>query len=495
MSSSIRASLKLWRAPRGRTAGDRAYLLYMAVLLTLVTIAPAARGIWMLVTDPLVAARLLPAVASHDALLLVASLWAAAVVAGRFRGPVIFAPFLASVFSASALPRRVAYARPFWRAAIALALIGTVLGAVIAAGWLAQGEATLAGAAGVVIAGAACGVIAAMLWLLGQLVSARAAAIVVALLLGSAGLVMLAPATVILAPHGWVMLVYANAGMSGWWVALAACATISAAFAPGMLDRMHADSIVAQSLRWESARMHAGLLDLSASAATYQPLPRAWREVFAIRAVGGLAGRVFIRDSIAATRTPFRLVAGVLGLLAAGALVTLVSATPSVALAAGVGLVTFVAIGPLTDGVRHVADSAAAMPLYGASDLALVASHALFPLLAGLVLLILGGLIAALWFPGAIGGSLAASIALALGAVAARVMGAFKPPMPIALLMPMPTPMGDMAALARAAWAIDGVLFAGVAGVAASTVFSAPWMILLVLAGGLAVIARRWARR
>lgn len=495
MTSSIRTSWQVWRAPRARTTGDRAYLLYMAVLLTLVTIAPMARGIWMLVTDPLVAARLLPAAASRDAVLLVAAVWASAVVAGQFRGPVIFAPVLASAFSVSAIPRRIAYARPFWRAATSLTLIGMSFAAMIAAGWMVQGAATPVGAACVVVVGAACGIIAAVLWLLGQLVSARVAGIVVVLLLGMAGLALLAPATTMLTPLGWVMLSYSSAGASGWWAALVACATISATCVPWMLGCMHAESVVVQSLRWDSARTHAGLLDLSASAATYQPLPRVGRRVFAVRVARGLAGRMLIRDSIAASRTPARLAAGVAGLLVAGALLTLVAATPSVALAAIVGVVTFLAIGPFTDGLRHIVESAAAVPLYGASDLALVASHAIFPLLAGLVLLVLGSVAVAVWLPGALGGSLAASIVLALASVSARLMGALKPPMPVTLLMPMPTPMGDVATLARAAWAIDGVLLAGFAGVAAATVVSAPWMSVVTLAVGWTIVAHRWRRR
>ncbi len=478
MSGAIRTSWQLWRAPRARTVADRAYLVYMGILLALVTIAPLARGMWMLVTDPVVTAWLLPEVASAEAALIIAAVWVAALVTGRFRGPVVFAPFLAFAFSASPLPRRHAYARPFWRSAITTTLIGTLVAALVSAAWAAQGAATLMGLAGLIVAGAACGMIAAVLWLFGQCSSVRATGIVVVLLatVGAAGVALLVPVGAAL---------------------LATCAVVAAALVPWMLDRLHAEMVLAQSVRWEAAQLHAGVLDLSASAATYQALPRGRHRFFAIRRAGRLATRILIRDGIAATRTPARLVAGAAGLLVAGGLMMLALASPSILVAAIAGLVTYVAVGPLTDGLRHAADASAALPLYGVSDLALVASHVVFPLFAAMVLLVLGGAAVLLWLPAALSlaASCAASIVLALTSVGGRLMGALKPPMPVTLLVPMPTPMGDMAALARMVWAIDGVVVAGFAGVAASMILSAPWMPVVMLAGGLAIIAHRWNRR
>lgn len=480
MSGAIRTSWQLWRAPRARTVADRAYLVYMGILLALVTIAPLARGMWMLVTDPVVTAWLLPEVASAEAALIIAAVWVAALVTGRFRGPVVFAPFLAFAFSASPIPRRHAYARPFWRAAITMTLIGTLVAALVSAAWAAQGAATLMGLAGLIVAGAACGMIAAVLWLFGQCSSVRATGIVVVLL-----------ATVGAAVAGVALLVPVGAAL------LATCAVVAAALVPWMLDRLHAEMVLAQSVRWEAAQLHAGVLDLSASAATYQALPRGRHRFFAIRRAGRLATRILIRDGIAATRTPARLVAGAAGLLVASGLMMLALASPSILVAAIAGLVTYVAVGPLTDGLRHAADASAALPLYGVSDLALVASHVVFPLFAAMVLLVLGGAAVLLWLPAALplAASCAASIVLALTSVGGRLMGALKPPMPVTLLVPMPTPMGDMAALARMVWAIDGVVVAGFAGVAASMILSAPWMPVVMLAGGLAIIAHRWNRR
>ena len=482
MSGAIRTSWQLWRAPRARTVADRAYLGYMGILLALVTIAPLARGMWMLVTDPVVTAWLLPEVASAEAALIIAAVWVAALVTGRFRGPVVFAPFLAFAFSASPIPRRHAHARPFWRAAITMTLIGTLVAALVSAAWAAQGAATLMGLAGLIVAGAACGMIAAVLWLFGQCASVRATGIVV-VLLATVGAAVAAARMALLVPVGATLL--------------AACAVVAAALVPWMLDRLHAEMALAQSVRWEAAQLHAGVLDLSASAATYQALPRGRHRFFAIRRAGRLATRILIRDGIAATRTPARLVAGAAGLLVAGGLMMLALASPSILVAAIAGLVTYVAVGPLTDGLRHAADASAALPLYGVSDLALVASHVVFPLLAAMVLLVLGGAAVLLWLPAALplAASWAASIVLALTSVGGRLMGALKPPMPVALLVPMPTPMGDMAALARMVWAIDGVVVAVFAGVAASMILSAPWMPVVMLAGGLAVIAHRWNRR
>lgn len=495
MNSALRTSWRVWRAPRARTAGDRAFHLYLIALLSLVVIAPIVRGVWMLVSDPARAAQLAPTAASGNVMLVVATAWIAALLAGGFRGPVVFAPYLAATLSASPIPRQHAYARPFWRTAMVATSIGALLASVVTASWATQGVASGTGAATMVAMGAASGMIAAALWLFGQYASPRTTGVIVAMLAGSLIAVLLAPATAVFTPLGWVSLTYAQAGMSFWWVPLAACGVLAAALAPVMLARLHADSVMAQSLRWESARLHAGVFDLSASLATYQPLPHIQRRAFAIVLAGRLWQRVLVRDAVGAIRTPTRLLAGAAGMLLAGALLATSAAIGAGALAAISGVVTFVALGPFTDGIRHISEAAVAIPLYGATDLALIASHAILPLLTGFVLLTLGGIAVAAWLPVSIGGSAAASIVLALACVGARVMGAFKPPMPIALLMPVPTPMGDVAALARAAWAVDGVMLAGFAGVAASTVMGAPWMSVVTLAVGATVIVQRWRRR
>jgi len=91
--------------------------------------------------------------------------------------------------------------------------------------------------------------------------------------------------------------------------------------------------------------------------------------------------------------------------------------------------------------------------------------------------------------------SIASAVIVALGAVVLRLMNALKPPLPLALLTPIPTPAGDMAALNRVIWALDGVLLAGLLGAAASLSATAILAPLAVVAVAGLIARRRWVVR
>jgi hypothetical protein len=273
------------------------------------------------------------------------------------------------------------------------------------------------------------------------------------------------------------------------------------AVVPLLLSLLEPRVVLGQSLRWEAVRLHTSTLELSASVATYQSVPQAGRRRFA---VGGrarsLPAIIVRRDAVAALRTPGRLAIGVLVLLACGALITgaAVVAPPAWMLGAIAGVAAYAAAGPLSDGLRHAVEAASALPLYGTSDSALLLLHTLFPALAvGLVVATGAVLVTAFWPPAAALplASIGSAVIVAIGSVVLRLMNALKPPLPLALLTPIPTPAGDMAALNRVIWALDGVLLAGLLGAAASLSATAILAPLAVVAVAGLIARRRWVVR
>ncbi|MFC3398613.1 hypothetical protein ACFOEP_09125 [Microbacterium amylolyticum] len=77
----------------------------------------------------------------------------------------------------------------------------------------------------------------------------------------------------------------------------------------------------------------------------------------------------------------------------------------------------------------------------------------------------------------------------------ARAGGALKGPLPVTLLTPIPTPMGDIGAAARAVWAVDGVVLTALGGAAAIMMFAAPVPLIVVCAVTIGIGVARWRYR
>jgi hypothetical protein len=120
-----------------------------------------------------------------------------------------------------------------------------------------------------------------------------------------------------------------------------------------------------------------------------------------------------------------------------------------------------------SDGFRHVAEVAAAPPLYGVSTLRLIGLHAALPVLGGVVFSAAGvGVGVVLWGEalgiGVVWSALAAAVLSVLLLVLVRVYDSAKGPLPLTLMAPVPTPAGDASALVVAAWQADAVILSGV---------------------------------
>ena len=514
------------REARRRPASDTSYAVYLAILIVVVAVVPVVRAGWLFVTDPVNAVALTSAATVPVIAGVVGLVWAAAVMAGRLRGPVVLTPFLAHALTTSPVPQRRAFARQAWMSVAALSVVGALCGATVAAASAAASAVTdtsasagavaslstaaLAAASslstiapgtalGVALAasvGAACGIVAALLWLVGQAVPARWSALAIG--------VLVALSTVAFGAQVWGVSAGAH-HFTAPGALLAALPLLAAltllAVVPPLLSRLEPRVVLAQSLRWEAARLHTSTLELSASVATYQSVPRAGRRRLAI---GGrarsLPAIIVRRDAIAALRTPGRLAIGVLVLLACGALIAgaTVVAPPAWMLGAIVGIAAYAAAGPLSDGLRHAVEAASALPLYGTSDSTLLLLHTLFPALAVGLVVATGAVLVTLFWPpaGALPlASIAAAIIVAIGSVVLRLMNALKPPLPLALLTPIPTPAGDAAALNRVIWALDGVILAALLGAAVTLTTASVLAPVAVVAVASLIARRRWALR
>lgn len=499
MTRGASPAIRIWRARNTRTSGDRGYAIYMVLMLTLVAVAPVARAAWLTVTSTEGISLLSSSTATEITALVVAGLWAGALLLGRDRGPALRPPFLTHALATSDLAGSDAFRGPFLRAGALVTAATSAIAALIGAGLASDGTVDPLAAVAFVAVGALVGVITTMAWLAGQ-VFPRAA---VALALGVfvLGVITAAvPALQSFTPWGWVGLAYPGSGLPhshAAFIALIALSAMLVIATPILMNRLGLAELMAQAARWDSATAHATGMDFSAAATVYQRRPQVGRRFRAVRPLRRQAMTFLIRDAIGAVRTPGRLVVGVLALATAGALTALAfsPASPGWALGAAAGVILFAGLGPLTDGIRHAASIASDVPLYGISDEQLLARHAFFPLAVLIIVLLAASVVCAVTAGLAATGPITGSLALGLLALVARISDAVKGPLPPALLTPIPTPMGDLGAAVRLAWSFDGLLLAAFAGAAAALVFESPLLLLgaaVVLVGsGL----NRWRHR
>lgn len=498
MTSRTATARAIWRARRpGRTGGDRAFALYLAVMLALVAALPVGRALWLGVTDPAVVAALSAPIATDVTAIVVAVLWAAALLVGRQRGPVMAAPFLVRALAASDLPRPAVFGGTLMRSAALVTAVTTLTAGLVAAALSAAGLAGPLGAAGFIAVGALVGVIATVAWLAGQAMPRLAGSIAVIVLIAAGIAATTGGAATALLPWGWVARSLPPSAGAGDILALTALAAALLAAVPSLLHRLDVEALTAQALRWDAATLTATMLDLGGAAAVYRGRPRSGRRHHAVEPRRGLPWRFFVRDMVGAARTPARLVVAAGALAGVGVLLMAAFAVPSAGWLVGgaAGVLAFAALGPLTDGVRHAASVAGDLPLYGVGDEALLAVHTLFPLAALVIVLaltVVGGVFVA-GVP--LAPALAASLTVGVLALLARVSDALKGPLPPTMLISMPTPMGDPMPVVRLAWALDAVLFSAAAGAAVVAASTSPVFLVAVAASLAAVGVYRWRGR
>lgn len=493
MNAAVRTTWEIWRSQRSRTTGDRAFAVYAILMVGLVTVAPLGRAIWLAMTDAaIVAAATAPGMPLAVGV-AASSIWIAALLAGRSHGTFVLPPFLAHALTRSAIPRRDALARPVIGVVLGSASVGALLAGALGVATVAGGASVIAAAAFVAV-GAGVGVVAALLSLAAQAVPGRWSTWLTIALATASGVTVAAPAALPWVPWGWVALAYPTTTLGWSTMPLVVLALLGVAATPLLLDRLRAQEVIDHSVRWDRARTMAITSDVAGAGSLYRAFPSFARRAEAVRPARSILTVLVVRDAVGALRTPGRLVASTVSLVGAGVLLGVALANPQFvwALGAVAGVVAYAALGPLTDAVRHLAQTSSGVSLYGVSDFALLAAHVVLPLTVAIVLLTLGCVLAACVT--GIPLSLAAP-ALAVTALAVRIADAFKPYMPIWMLTPMTTPVGDLSVLTRLAWTMDAVLFAAGAGAAAALITTAPVVVIATSLGLAITVRRRWAHR
>jgi hypothetical protein len=371
----------------------------------------------------------------------------------------------------------------------------TVAGVLIGASLVSAGHSNPGGALLFILACTCVGVISSLAWLFGQAMP-RTAALLAPVIFALGTVTSTVPAMQPFTPWGWAGLAYPAATTTGTLPPLVAVTAAAVTVAPALMSRLTLTLLTAQAARWEAATSHATGMELAAAATVYQPAPKVGRHLRAVRPALRRPLLFLLRDAVGAARTPVRLAAATLALAAAAALFTfsLVPESPSWILGGVAGVILFAGLGPLTDGIRHAASVASDLPLYGISDERLLTYHTLFPVLTTIVVLVLATAICSLLIGHAIPAVLG-SLTLGILAIIARIGNALKGPLPPALLTPIPTPMGDLGAAARLAWATDGLLLTALAGASAALLFQTPVLLLAVSITLIGLAAHRWRNR
>lgn len=497
MTARASAAVGIWRNRQPRTRADHAYVVYLLAMVALVLVAPVIRAIAVTATNPLGIAVLTSPSAHGATMLAVAALWAGLLLLGRVRGPALRPPFLAHALASSDISRAEGFRGPFLRASLVVMALVTAVAAAIGSSLVVAGQASPASAALFAFAGMCVGIVSAVAWLAGQALP-RVAAVLAPVLFAIAALTSQVSALHPYISWGWVGTAYPTAVPEIASLLLVVALTIAAIVAvPTLMNCLSYSGLVAQSSRWDAATSRVAGMELADAVSVYGATPRVGRRWRAIRPAARRAGIFLRRDAVGAARTPVRLTIGVLAIIAAAALVaiSLTPGLPTGILGAAAGVILFAALGPLSDGIRHAASVAADLPLYGVTDGSLLAHHSLFPLVLTVTVLVAGSIIVALVIGNSVLAAGFASLILGVMTLVSRVSGALKGPLPPALLAPIPTPLGDLGAATRLAWALDGILFTAVAGASVALIPTSPLPLLVVgvVIGGLVV--RRWHHR
>lgn len=493
-------TLRRTYAGRGdaRDGRDIAYLVYQGVLLVAIVAFPVVRAVVVLLAQPPVLSALSSPVAGTVAGSVCAVLLAVLVCCGRIRGPVLLQPFFVTLLAGTDLRRAAALLRPFLTSAFVVTALATGAGAVLGGVLLAAGAASVASAVGFLGVCACTGLVGSLAWLAGQrLAPSQLTAVVSALVAGSA-LLWVHPAVALVLPWGWVGLSWPTADTPGWVVPAVAGLTLAALLSlRRQLDALDGNRLLEEAQRWQTAGTAAYAGDVASALGSFRARPttgRAWTAVSG----RGSATRFLRRDLVATLRTPSRFAVGMVLLLAAGAVSALaLRVDPSTAwVVAGAGAATgFLAAGVFSDGFRHAAEASTAPPIYGVSTHRLYALHALLPMAVALVAAAVGAAVAV-----AVG---TPPVAIVVGAlllpalVLLRAYDSAKGDLPVVLLTPASTPVGDASGLLVLAWQADSLLAAAVLGstVCALAGSGRPVLALLVVLAVIVVLPLALRRR
>ncbi|MET8983780.1 hypothetical protein ABZX85_50310 [Streptomyces sp. NPDC004539] len=439
------------------TVQDWAYTVYLSVILGAVYVAPVVH--LMRTTEALVPLPSAGPATSAACLVAAVAVWGAQLTS-RFWGPLVLKPFVLHVFTTTDLSP-ADYLNTIARRRLAYAGLGTFL-TVCTAAFLATDLFDDPGSTllpqGVAVA-VGIGAVAPVAWLWSQIRTVRENVLF-------AGAVAVAATAIALLGRSALL------GGGGLWLvtgvlAVAAAVLGRSAFRSvrtvdlARLTRESARAAEAQTFAWTGTLHHA--LDL------YRPQPRGLTSALT-RRDGRLRGHL-VQGAVRAVRTRGRAIAAAAFLPTGGVLLTLGVAEPdarpaTLSWAAGaVGV--YLGSGWVGESWRGLRDELALATLLGEWWGGLLARTLAWPVVAVVVTVGLASSVTAMTRRPLQGGPAdavlltAGSVVLVLGA---RFLREMKMNLPVELLLPIITPLGDLSALRVFVWQFDGLVIV-VAGV------------------------------
>lgn len=469
------------------TTGDSAYNIYVALLVVLIVVFPIARTMMIGLAMPEIATVSAVALtaAPMTIMLLLATL--GLVLVGAIRGPVVPSiPFIDMVV-ASPMARAIVVTRSFRRDRTILVVLATGGAAVLVGGAAFAGPIDLAGTILFFCATAVGAWLLSLLWLIGQLSTSLRRTAIRALCVA-----LLVSVTLSLLPGGGDVLEWF--GPWGWasqtWSAVREGIGRSSAiaglllvlslfimrFTVSLLDALSYDDLASQARRWGTIAVLAMSGDIKSAANKLKAVPRRgrhWRVIFSPNPVIA----IFTRDIVGVLRFPARSACFALATVAAGALLAYSLTSPSggVLFAYAAPVVLYFAVGGWAEGLRFHASMIGSSSPFALGAPLQAALHALLPATVSTALAPVGALLALVMVPYSQPMmALGYVVAMVLFVVVLQAFSAFKGPMPIELLTPVPTALGDLSFLNVAFWLSDAVTIALIiGGVVTSIVISA----------------------
>ncbi|MDS2171901.1 hypothetical protein Q7C18_04250 [Nesterenkonia sp. CL21] len=436
--------------------------------------------------------------------------------AGIRCGPALMSPFSAHVLMATGIPR----AQVLGRAALRNMTLGTLLVGITSASLIlsASRGSLEQGAAGgptllVVLASLVLGGQASLAWAVGQRVGPGAASGIVALILVLSGSATLWSPTILLTTGGWYgLLATGQVPTPAAWMllaaagALTACAWVMYRALPSGLSSVPTTRIMVQAQCVESALLLAGGGDLRRAAEATRPPPRRRPPMRLGHSVQKATHRRLSavsvgwrQDAAASLRHPGQALRSVVLLMAAGMVAGLVGPTTGyggedvvsgTAAMLALCLLLDAGLAGVSPGLRGLQEELQAAPLFGWSRRELTVRHGLWPVAVASSCVLIGCVVAGLWWPeheGGIGAggwsSLEAAAQGACWAVAAVVVmfscrllqEVTSRDAPLLGIPPVPTPVGDLTGVLLLLGSIRGVLTAAAMLGALAVLIHEPW--------------------
>jgi len=422
---------------------SNAYRAYVILLVSLMTVLPLTLGAIDSIAQLNAAEALINKSVVTASTIVAGFVLSVTMLLGSVRGPVIGAPFQISVKVGAAKARSRSLGPVLFTCALGAVLIILYLAGVLIVGLLRAQIVTHASAGGLLIVAFSFAIVFISLWLAGQVLGRRSWF------------------------FAWLPLIvsFIPPPKFATLVALCCAAAIALAIFPRLLNSLFGPAVIAQSQRWHSARTSLYIGDTAGAFALYGPRPRRGRKWNA--ATEGLTWRrVFFADLIGAVRTPGVLAFSIIGVVCGVSLLlfgaSLSSGWGSAVAAAGT-ILEYLALGPLTARFKYIASLKENSSLFRFTAAQLYALHSIFPAIIGLSLSVVVTIVVAWTFSSLSTAPLTAVIAFTI-LLGLRRYSSAKRDLPLILLTPIESPVGDLSSLNVLLWQADAVLMAGATG-------------------------------